>query len=220
MQSNITILTRLFQERQNPVNADQMEKYMKNHFPFFGIKSPERKEIEKQFFQETEILKEPFNQDFILELWEQAEREYQYTALAYIEKSLKRLGKKDLALMETLITKKSWWDTVDPLASKPVGKIAQVYPEAASETIDAWAEHDDMWLRRTAILFQLKYKQKTNEEKLFQYIRLNAGSKEFFIQKAIGWALREYSKTNPMSVKAFIEGNTLARLSVREGSKY
>lgn len=220
MPSNIVLLTRLLEENRNPADAEQMERYMKNQFPFFGIKSPQRRGIEKQFFQEMGILKEPFKHDLVLKLWQMEEREYQNVALTYIEKSLKKLQKNDLELMETLITTKSWWDTVDALAAKPVGEIAQRFPEVIEETIDAWAGQDNMWLRRTAILFQLKYKQETKEEKLYYYIRLNADSKEFFIQKAIGWALREYSKTNPLSVKAFIEGHRLAPLSVREGSKY
>jgi 3-methyladenine DNA glycosylase AlkD len=89
-----------------------------------------------------------------------------------------------------------------------------------SGTIDVWAISENLWLRRAALLFQLKYKGKTNEEVLYHYIKQNADSKEFFIQKAIGWALREFSKTNPASVKTFIEGTRLASLSVREGSKY
>ena len=101
-----------------------------------------------------------------------------------------------------------------------MGEIVKRYPEVIEETINQWAVHDNMWLRRTAILFQLKYKEQTNENLLYHYINKNADSKEFFIQKAIGWALREYSKTNSESVKTFIEGNQLARLSVREGSKY
>jgi 3-methyladenine DNA glycosylase AlkD len=88
------------------------------------------------------------------------------------------------------------------------------------ERIDGWASGNNMWLRRTAILFQLKYKDHTDEELLYRYILQNNESREFFIQKAIGWALREYSKTNHASVKLFIDSNLLAKLSVREGSKY
>ncbi|MCH6268773.1 DNA alkylation repair protein [Bacillus sp. FJAT-50051] len=197
-----------------------MEKYMKGHFPFLGIKKPLRSELEKQFFKETGILKEPFNQDFVWGLWEKEEREYQYTALVYMEKSLNKLDKSDLSFMERLITTKSWWDTVDAIAPKPVGTIAQVFPEVIEETINGWSVHEYLWLRRAAILFQLKYKEKTDEELLYQYILENASSKEFFIQKAIGWALREYSKTNPGSVGRFIVGHQLAPLSIREGSKY
>jgi len=218
--TKIEKVTNLFEAYRNEREAGPMTKYMKNHFPFLGIKSPIRKELEKVFFKETGILKEPFDQEFIIELWEKDEREYQYMALTYIEKSLKKLQKGDLTLMERLVLEKSWWDTVDAIAAKAVGKIAEKFPEIIEETIDDWAEHDNMWLRRTAILFQLKYKEITDEERLYRYIRSNSDSKEFFIQKAIGWALREYSKTNPSSVKQFINENSLAPLSVREGSKY
>ncbi|MDQ0200940.1 DNA alkylation repair protein [Neobacillus ginsengisoli] len=220
MQEKIAKLTKLFEENRNEANAGPMEKYMKDQFPFLGIKTPLRRELEKRFFNETGILKDPFNQEFVSGLWEKKEREYQYTALDYLEKSLKKLEKSDLPFLESLLTTKSWWDTVDALAPKPVGQIAQKYPEVIGETIENWANHDNLWLRRAAILFQLKYKQETNEEILFQYILKNADSKEFFIQKAIGWALREYSKTSPTSVKGFIRNSPLAPLSIREGSKY
>ncbi|MEH7085980.1 DNA alkylation repair protein [Neobacillus drentensis] len=220
MQSCLDLLTKLFEANRNEANAGPMEKYMKDHFPFLGIKKPDRSVLEKQFFQETGLLKEPFNQEFIRDLWAKDEREYQYTGLVYMEKSLKKLEKMDLPFMEELIHTKSWWDTVDAISPKPVGEIAKRFPDVVAETIDGWATHDYLWLRRAALLFQLKYKENTNEELLYQYIRLNAESKEFFIQKAIGWALREYSKTNPDSVKKFIEATKLAPLSVREGSKY
>jgi 3-methyladenine DNA glycosylase AlkD len=122
-------------------------------------------------------------------------------------------------LLERLITTKSWWDSVDSIAPL-VGELARKYPELVEENINHWSKHDNYWLRRASILFQLKYKDETNEALLYDYMVKNADSKEFFIQKAIGWALREYSKTNPKSVKAFIEGNQLAPLSIREGSKY
>jgi 3-methyladenine DNA glycosylase AlkD len=212
-------LTSLFEENRNDENAGPMKKYMKDHFPFLGIKSPLRKELEKQFFKETELLKVPFNSDFVTGLWEKDEREYQYTAITYTGKFIKKLPKDMILFFEKLITTKSWWDSVDSIAPI-VGELARKYPEIIEETIDGWAVDDNFWLRRSAILFQLKYKQQTNEDLLYDYIGKNADSKEFFIQKAIGWALREYSKTNPVSVKAFIEGNRLAPLSVREGSKY
>lgn len=217
---DLDILAELFEAHRSDANAGAMENYMRGQFPFFGIKAPLRKELVKQYFQETGILKEPFNQELMWALWEKDEREYQAAALDYLGKSLNKLKKGDLPFLERLITTKSWWDTVDMIAAHAVGKIAQKFPDVAIETIDDWAEHENIWLRRTAILFQLKYKDKTDAELLYRYIRQNAESKEFFIQKAIGWALREYSKTNSVSVKAFIEGQKLAPLSVREGSKY
>ncbi|MEN2464447.1 DNA alkylation repair protein [Ornithinibacillus sp. FSL M8-0202] len=223
MRGRLRLLERLITElerNRNHENAYQMEKYMKNRFPFLGIKTPERRNISNRFFKQTGITKEPFNVKFVQALWEQKEREYQNIALDYIETMLPKLGKEHLELLEKLLTTKSWWDTVDMLAQKPIGKIALESPEVIPERITEWAHHENMWLRRTAILFQLKYKDRTNEELLYTYIKMNASSTEFFIQKAIGWALREYSKTNPISVRMFIQENDLAKLSIREGSKY
>lgn len=219
MKNEIERLAALFEENKNVENAEPMKKYMKDHLPFLGIKSPLRKELEKQFFKETEILKKPFDQDFVKGLWDKDEREYHYTAITYIGKFIKKLPKHVVSFLEELITTKSWWDSVDSIAPL-VGELARKYPEIIEETINGWSVHDNVWLRRTAILFQLKYKYETNEDLLYDYIVKNADSKEFFIQKAIGWALREYSKTNSESVKTFIEGTKLAPLSVREGSKY
>lgn len=218
--SQIEQLVQLFKANRNEENAAPMKKYMKDQFLFLGIKKPKRAELMKHFFKESGILKEPFQTDFVVALWEKEEREYQYAALDYLDKSLKKLTKEHLSFIETLLTSKSWWDTVDILASKSVGKIAKEYPEIISETIDSWAYGNHMWLQRTSILFQLKYKNETDETLLYSYIKHHANSKEFFIQKAIGWALREYSKTNPNSVKRFIQENELPKLSIREGSKY
>lgn len=213
-------LVTLFEANRNEANADSMKKYLRDQFEFLGIKTPERKELLKQFYQESGILKTPFQLDFVLALWEKEEREYQYAALSYLEKSVKKLEKDAMPLFERLITTKSWWDTVDTIAPKLVGHITATYPDVVSSKIDGWAISDNIWLRRAAILFQLKYKKNMDEALLFRYIKENAHEKEFFIQKAIGWALREYSKTNPQSVKKFIEQQPLASLSVREGSKY
>ncbi|MEN2766317.1 DNA alkylation repair protein [Ornithinibacillus sp. 16A2E] len=116
-------LTDELEANRNSDNAYQMEKYMKNQFPFFGIKAPERKKISNRFFQETNLLKKPFDSAFVLALWDKNEREYQNIALDYIDKSLRNISIKHLTLMESLITTKSWWDTVDMLAQKPIGKL-------------------------------------------------------------------------------------------------
>jgi 3-methyladenine DNA glycosylase AlkD len=216
----LELLTKELDAHRHPENARQMENYMKNHFPFFGIKTPERRKITTQFLKETGLINQPFNTKFVLALWDKDEREYQNIALDYIDKKLQNISKEHLSLIEKLITTKSWWDTVDMLAQKPIGKIALESPEVIQESIEDWSTNENMWLRRTSILFQLKYKEKTNEELLYKYIKRNADSKEFFIQKAIGWALREYSKTNSNSVRTFIQQNALAKLSIREGSKY
>ncbi|NLC38318.1 MAG: DNA alkylation repair protein [Clostridia bacterium] len=210
----------LFEANRNREHAAPMAQYMQNKFSFLGIKTPERRSLLNEFYKKSGILKEPFREDYVLALWELDPREYQYAALDYLKRMLKKLGKSHLPLMEKLITTKSWWDTVDMLAQHPVGTIAAKYPEVIPEKIEGWAYGNNLWLRRTAILFQLKYKEKTDEELLYAIIKHNSRSQEFFIQKAVGWALREYSKTNPASVKEFIAHHELPKLSVREGSKY
>lgn len=220
MDKYIAKLKALFEEHRSPENAVGMEKYMKNHFPFLGIKKPLRAELEKAFYAETGLAKEPYDERFVRMLWELPEREYQYAALGYLAKFSRKLEPEALGLAKGLITEKSWWDSVDALASNPVGVLAARFPSQIPLEMDKWAVSDHMWLRRTAILYQLKYKNETDEQRLYTYIRQNADSKEFFIQKASGWALREYSKTNPDSVREFIQNTKLAALSRREGSKY
>ena len=210
----------LFTENKDEENAFEMEKYMRNQFLFLGIRTPLRRKLTKQFFKESGILKADFNPEFVRSLWNLEHREYQYVAVDYITSLLDKLTREDILLMEELITTKSWWDTVDMLAQKPVGTIAKKFPEVIFTNVEKWVTSKNMWLQRSAILFQLKYKRDTDEDLLYRYIQTHASSKEFFIQKAIGWALREYSKTNHDSVHDFIENNELAKLSVREGSKY
>lgn len=216
----INVLVELMENHRNDEQSLPMQKYMKDHFSFLGIKTPKRREILRAFYKETSILKVKFSNEFVLALWSMEEREYQYAALDYTSRYIKKLTSKDITFMEYLITTKSWWDTVDTIATQFVGSLASFYPEVRTSKIEEWAHSENIWLVRTAILFQLKYKEQTDEELLYRYILLHSESKEFFIQKAIGWSLREYSKTNPKSVKNFIRNHQLAKLSVREGSKY
>lgn len=141
-------------------------------------------------------------------------------ALDYLIALKKELKKESMEKLERLITIKSWWDTVDLLASVLVGELCMRYPELIDSYIHKLAEDHNIWLARTSILFQLKYKERTDAELLGKIIVKNSKSKEFFINKAIGWALREYSKTNPEWVRKFIGDTTLHPLSIREGSKY
>ncbi len=197
-----------------------MQNYMKNSFPFLGIKTPLRRKLTSDFYKETGILKQEINLELVEQLWLKDEREYQYAAQDYLVKSIKKINSTHLPFIENLIITKSWWDTVDVLAPHLIGKMAKETPSIIVEKIEKWAHGEHLWLKRSSILFQLKYKEETNETILYKYITANSNSKEFFIQKAIGWALREYSKTNPDSVRKFITETTLPKLSVREGSKY
>ena len=197
-----------------------MQKYMKDLFPFLGIRAPDRKLLAKPLIKDLGIIQNEHQKPFITELWELPEREYQYAAVDYLVKNKKLLVETDIDLLEYIISTKSWWDTVDLIASHLVGTLFLKYPHFITERGEEWMKSDHMWLKRTMILFQLKYKDQTNEALLFSIIDRTAHINEFFIQKAIGWALREYSKTNAEAVIRFIDSRELSNLASREGLKW
>lgn len=205
-------------DNKNPSQAVPMAKYMKNKFSFLGLTRPARNKIQAGFLKEVRKEK-GINWEFIFKCWELPEREYQYLAVDYLMTRVRLLKNEDMVRLEELITQKSWWDTVDIIAVKLVGELCTQCPELIDDYILNWAASDNIWLARTAILFQLKYKQNTDTKLLTRIILLNNKSPEFFINKAIGWILREYSKSNQEWVKSFITNNHLHPLSVREGSK-
>ncbi|MGD7022968.1 DNA alkylation repair protein [Rossellomorea vietnamensis] len=209
-----------FKGHANKENAGPMKAYMRNQFDFLGIRTPERKMLLRDFLKEygTPSLEEL--PEIARTLWEQPEREFQYLALALLDKNRSRLQPVHLSLMEELIVMKSWWDTIDTIASRLAGFVIRKHPLEGEVFLEKWIASENFWLNRTAILHQLSYKEGTDEERLFSYIKQHASSKEFFIEKAIGWALREYSKTAPDKVAAFIEREELRPLSKREGLKH
>ncbi|MBM7095511.1 DNA alkylation repair protein [Bacillus sp. H-16] len=219
MSEQVSKLKALFDENKNAANTGPMEAYMKHHFPFLGIKAPERTRLTRQFLNETAIHKgKTLPVSFLKELWALPEREYHYTAIEITARMHKVYEKEHLPFFEELIVTNSWWDSVDGLAPNVLGPYFKAYPDRLHHA-DKWALHENMWLRRTAILYQLKEKEQTDEERLFRYCRKNAQDPEFFIRKAIGWALREYSKTKPGPVENFIDKESLSNLSKREGLK-
>ncbi|MDX5474114.1 MAG: DNA alkylation repair protein [Bacillaceae bacterium] len=218
-QDYYTKLTTTLRRHSNLENKLPMEKYMKNHFPFLGIKSPELKALVKTFFQAEGKPDMHLLRDIVLSLWSEPEREFQYVALQILVANKKQLTIDDIPLLEKMVIEKSWWDTVDLIASNLIGYLLMDNEEAFEAFTEKWINSDNMWLNRTAILYQLKYKEKTDVTRLFRYIGLMRHSKEFFIQKAIGWALREYSKTDPTIIETYIQETVLAPLSVREGLK-
>ena len=210
---------KMFYENRNDVDAEKMSVYMQNKFPFLGIKKPLSSSLQKEFIKQWKKTKE-INWDFIFKLWDLPEREFQYFAIDLIVSLVNELQKNDINNMEKLITTKSWWDTVDILSTKAVGKICEKYSELKENVIINWSKSENMWLKRSAILFQLKFKEKTDTILLEKIIVESSNTDEFFINKAIGWALREYSKTDREWVREFIRQNTLKPLTIREGSKY
>ena len=209
---------KIFYSNRNEEQAIPMAKYMKNNFPFLGLKKQERNALSKEFLKvkrkDTNI-----DWDFVFKCYDMAEREFQYLAIDYMEKVKKLFTPDDMGNIEKLLTTKSWWDSVDAI-NRVVGHVAMEYPEVKEDIITKWIESNNIWLNRVSIIFQLKYKEKTDTQFLSKAILSNSETNEFFIDKAIGWALREYSKTNKEWVKDFIDKNTLHPLSIREGSKY
>lgn len=212
-------LEKWLRSHSNKENAAAMAAYMRDQFPFLGIKSPERVALTRQFLKEkgTPALEEL--EAVIRALWKLPERECQYTAIMLLDKRLKGLDAAWIGLLEMMIVTSSWWDTVDIIAGRLVGSLFSRYPELIPAYAGKWIESDNLWLRRSAILFQLGYKEKTDKELLFAFIRQCADEEDFFIRKAIGWALREYAKTDEQSVRAFVKETPLSALSVREALK-
>ncbi|WP_127588632.1 DNA alkylation repair protein [Paenibacillus koleovorans] len=199
--------------------AVAMKAYMRDQFEFLGIPQPERKLIDDRFLSEHGLPEPAELEAVVRALWELPEREYAYFALGLLSRTRKNAPPERLGLLEWLIVTHSWWDTVDELAANQVGPLLAKYPELIESVTSRWMDSGHLWLQRTAILFQLKYKAKTDTALLYSYIGRLAGSKEFFIRKAIGWALREYSKTAPEEVSAFVAEHELSPLSKREALK-
>lgn len=211
-------IVELFYENKNEELAMPMAKYMKNKFPFLGIKKPEREELSRKFLKERKKDKE-VDWNFIFKCYDLPEREFQYLAISYMDAVKKLFTVKDMDKIERVITTKSWWDSVDSI-SHIVGHICLKYKDAREKYVEKWIYSENIWLKRVSILFQLKYKEKTDTEFLAKAILNNSETDEFFVDKAIGWALREYSKTNKKWVSDFINNHKLSKLSIREGSKY
>lgn len=202
-------------ENRNEENAYFMEKYMRDQFPFLGIKTPERKEIMKPFYKTYD----GFSMEDVKSLYGEKEREMRYAALGLLTRSVDALQFEDLPVLLELALTDPWWDTIDTFAPNVFGPMALKDPRVKEKMRELIYE-ENIWLKRIAILFQLKYKEKMDEEFLAEAIIRNAHTKEFFVDKAIGWVLREYSKTKPQFVRQFLKEHELSARSVRECSKY
>ena len=211
-----------FEKNRNEFEAEGMSRYMKNRFTYFGIKKPKRAVIQKQWFS---IIPEDFTREhkreLVLELWQKEQREFHYVAMDFMAKwKDKELVSEDSEFIEFLLTNHSWWDSVDALASNYLGRYLRVFPKQREIVIKSWRKSENRWLRRSCLIFQLRYKSQTNFELLKSLILEFKHEKEFFIQKAIGWSLREYAKTNPVSVRNFVEESGIQGLAKREALKH
>lgn len=214
-------LTNAFLAAQNPAQAEKMAAYMQGKFSFLGLPQPQRKAIQKAFFQTHGYPDTKEIPELVNELWQKDEREFQYLALdLLIDRYKKHMRATDIQWFEQLIVQKPWWDTVDLIASHLCGAYFQKYPNQVSHYAEKWINGEQLWLNRAALLYQLKYKKETDPFRLMSYCLQWSGSEEFFHQKAIGWALREYSKVQPDEVVEFVQNQKLKPLSKREALKW
>ena len=220
MQPYVALLQELFDQNADPSQAAPMKKYMRDQFEYLGIKSPQLKSLVKDFIA-AHGMPSVDELDIVLrDLWSLPEREYQYAAVSLLGRLQNELPAKFIGTIEYLIVMKSWWDTVDTLSAGPVGVHFQRFPRVREKYLAKWRPSDNIWLRRATILFQLNYKRETDFDLLCEIICENLNSKEFFINKAIGWSLRQYARQDPQAVKRFVRSTSLHPLSRREAMKH
>lgn len=213
----INELIKVFEENSNALIGKQQEDYLKGKFKCLGIKAPVRREISKVFLSKDNLPSKEEAFLIVQQLWNNGYREYHQFAVDLLLKYTKNLEKDDIQLYEFLILNQSWWDTVDVIADKLVGSYFKKFPELRYQHIDNWLSSNNIWLQRTTLIFQLKYKDQLDTEILSDCIQQLLGSKVFFVNKAIGWILRQYSRTNPEWVIDFVEQTPLlAPLSKKE----
>ena len=221
MKKKITAIEvmQLLDKEQNATKKEQMEAYMRHQFPFLGIQTPQRRALTKPFLYQYKT-NDPIDWEAVMMLWNHPYREYQYVACDLLRRQKRRLCFADIEKLKILALNKSWWDTVDVI-DVLIGEIGLNDPRVENVMLQ-WSQADSIWLRRIAIDHQRLYKEKTNKALLTQIIANNFHTDEFFINKAIGWSLREYSKTNPQFVQQFVADHQkeLSALSYRESLKY
>lgn len=202
-------------------DVPQMEAYMQHRAPFLGVKTPARRECSKSLIADSRHLDIDEVLAIASDLRAQPEREFHYVTSDLLARNAKRLRAGDLDTLQGFVTTDSWWDTVDALASPTIGEMVLQHPEVA-DAMDEWIGSDDMWMARVAIIHQLRFKERTDVDRLFRYCELQAGHSDFFIRKAIGWALRQFARTSPNTVRDFVDDHRheLSGLSIREATKH
>ncbi len=219
MKDKYKTILNLFEANKDEEKAFEMAKYMRNKFVFYGIPTPKRKAIYKEFLKEEKKTK-IIDWEFLTECYKDKHREFQYFVQDYLFAMKDFLTYEDIDKIKKYIEEKEWWDTIDAF-DRIISEIG-LRDNRVDELMIKWSLDEDFWLRRIAIDHQLNRKEKTNKELLEKILINNLESKEFFINKAIGWSLREYSKTNPKWVKSFLEKYQpkMNKLSIKEASKY
>lgn len=195
---------------------------MKTTMPFYGVSSPARRLVARRLRDECPPGSAGEYRAQVEELWSLAHREEKYLAIDVAQAHRRFITFEQLDLYERMVREGGWWDSVDEIAAHLVGRVVLDDRERMRPVLERWIDDPDLWIRRTAILSQLLHKDRTDAEMLFDFCLRRAGEKEFFIRKAIGWALRQYARTDPEAVRQFVAAHSgsLSGLSVREATKH
>ncbi|MGD2103135.1 MAG: DNA alkylation repair protein [Acidimicrobiia bacterium] len=206
----------------NPEKAEGMQAYMKTEMPFYGVQKPGRTEILRHLKREYAPADRDEYEKLIVSLWELPHREEKYLALAVAGAFGTLITPSSLPLYRRLIVEGAWWDLVDEVATRMIRPLVFGSPGETWPVVDPWNRDEDMWLRRTSIICQVGAKERTDADRLFAFCTARLHEKEFFIRKAIGWALREYAKTDAEAVAAYAREHReeMSGLSYREATKH
>ena len=207
-----------FASAGNEKKAVAAKAYLRDQFTFIGLPSSLRRELAKTYLKKWLPDKKDLSA-IVRELWDMPEREYQYFGIELLFAVKNDWNKKTIRLIEFCLGHKSWWDTVDYASAELSGPYFIRFPDRIGPVTRSWNRSGDIWMQRSSLLFQLKYRKYTGTRLLASYINNLSGSDEFFVQKAIGWALREYSKTDPLWVENFVRKHALSPLSRKEALK-
>lgn len=204
----------------HPEQAEKMSKYMRSQFPFYGIPSNSWRTVYRQFKKEQDRVLRVSLMEGMRWCWDQPQREWQYIGMQWLFDYKRHLTVDDAKWMPQYLVEKAWWDTIDFLAPKVWGYWFQQFPERRDAIIAGWVNSDQLWWQRSAIIFQLGYKSSTDRTLLYEVIAQLKGKQDFFIRKAIGWALRQYGKVQPEWVTQAVDELELTGLSRREALKH
>jgi len=210
----------LFSEHADPVAAVPMKRYLRDQFESLGLKGAQIGTLLREHLDKHGLPPLSDLDAIVRDLWALPEREFQYVATSLMSRLAEQLPPEFIETLEYLLVTKSWWDTVDTISTGVLGLHFKRFPDVRETYLSKWRASDNFWLRRATILFQLNYKAETDFDLLCEIIRENLGSKEFFINKAIGWALRQYTRVDPGAVREFVAATSLHPLSAREALKW
>jgi len=206
-------------EAGDPTRAEQQRAYMKHKFEYCGLGAPQWMAIAKEIFATHGMYTGKSLEKYLMLSLDQDYREVHYVAIEMMQRMLAHQSKSWIRVLEKCITTQSWWDSVDWLA-KLTGIHFRRFPELQHEYAYKWIASENMWLQRVAVIHQLLFKQATDEKLLFDLMSRVADSKEFFLRKACGWALRQHAKIYPDHVRSYLKKHTFSGLTVREAMKH